>query len=97
MHCPTCQTKVGSFDFIGEQSQRSPVHLVKSKVDPYGQHLISQNRIEQQIHTTSSDKPSPLAIQDTKVSIEADPVTNLPSCSGLADSENTCKLIGDCK
>lgn len=93
MHCPKCQTKVGSYDFIGEQSQRSPVHLVKSRVDPYGQHLITQNRIDRQLQTSSCDETSPLANEDTEASKETDSAI-LPTCSGSVHSGDISESNG---
>ena len=43
LHCPRCQSKIGSFDFIGDQSQISPIHLMKNKVDAFGELLSKED------------------------------------------------------
>ena len=97
MHCPTCQTKVGSFDFVGDKSQSSPVHLVKSKVDPYGQRLIKQKRANQPLRTQLSDETSIRSIQHPGASSEAS-AANVPSY-GLdsADLEDISESNGECR
>lgn len=97
LHCPTCQTKVGSFDFVGDKSQSSPVHLVKSKVDPYGQRLIKQKRTNQPLRTRLNDETSIRSIQRQESSSGAS-VTNVPSY-GLdsADLEDISESNGECR
>ena len=33
LNCPSCQSRIGAFDFVGSGSTDHPVHLIKSKVD----------------------------------------------------------------
>ena len=90
LHCPSCQTKVGSFDFVGDNSQISPVHLVKSKVDLYGQLLPGENQLNN-ANITGNDETAP-QYTESETSLENSENT---SSANLATESTSIKNEGE--
>lgn len=94
LHCPSCQTKVGSFDFVGDNSQISPVHLVKSKVDLYGQLLPGENKLNN-VNITSNDETAPQYTK-SETSLENSEITSsadLATGSTSIENEDLCRTV----
>lgn len=85
--CPSCQARVGGFDFVSRAVAMSPVHLVKSKVDPICPPVQTSQLLntQQGVHELDQDQPQPLNTHQGVQELELDQPQPLNTDQGVQE------------